>query len=202
MRALVCRVSAKFATAGRNDCRARNQRRSFNLHRWALKLLPVLTAVCRRRKRPVGISWRMDETYVKINGQWQYLYRAVDRNGATIDFMLRGKRDLAAARSFFERAMALHDRPAKVAIDKSGVNLAAIQSLQRTGQETIAIRQSKYLNNVVERDHRAVKRIVCPMLGFKSFCCAEIIIASIETMHMIRKGQLADIKDPNSSVAN
>jgi len=172
------------------------------IHRWALKLLPVLAAVCRRRKRPVGKSWRMDETYVKINSQWQYLYRAVDRSGATIDFLLSAKRDLAAARFFFGRAVALHDRPAKVAIDKSGSNLAAIQSLQRTGQQAIAIRQSKYLNNVVEQDHRAVKRIVRPMLGFKNFRCAEIIIAGIETMHMIRKGQLADIKDRNSSAAN
>jgi len=78
------------------------------LHHWALKFLPGLAAVCRRRKRPVGKSWRMDETCVKINGQWRYLYRAVNRSGATIDFLLCGKRDLAAARSFLERAMALH----------------------------------------------------------------------------------------------
>ena len=75
------------------------------IHRWAIKMLPGLAAVCRRRKRPVGKSWRMDETYVKVGGQWKYLYRAVDKNGDTIDFLLRAKRDHAAARAFFERAI-------------------------------------------------------------------------------------------------
>ena len=77
------------------------------LHRWSIKMLPVLAAVFRRRKRPVGQSWRMDETYVKVSGQWKYLYRAVDRDGHTVDFLLRAKRDHAAARAFFERAMDL-----------------------------------------------------------------------------------------------
>jgi hypothetical protein len=83
------------------------------IHRWAIKMLPVLTAVCRRRKRPVGRSWRMDETYIKVAGQWKYLYRAVDKHGATVDFLLRAKRDHAAARAFFERAIGLHDVPEK-----------------------------------------------------------------------------------------
>jgi len=109
------------------------------VHRWAIKMLPVLVAVFRRRKRPVGSSWRMDETYIKVAGQWKYLYRAVDREGDTVDFLLTARRDLAAARSFLERA---------------------------------------------------IKRITRPMLGFKSFWSARIIIAGIETMHMIRKGQM------------
>jgi putative transposase len=172
------------------------------IHRWAIKMLPVLTAVCRRRKRPVGRSWRMDETYIKVAGQWKYLYRAVDKHGATVDFLLRAKRDHAAARAFFERAIGLHDVPEKIAIDKSGSNKAAIVSMQADSGLAITMRQSKYLNNIVEQDHRAIKRITRPMLGFKTFRCARIIIAGIETMHMIRKGQLGNIKDQASSAAN
>jgi len=172
------------------------------IHRWAIKMLPVLAAVCRRRKRPVGRSWRMDETYVKVGGQWKYLYRAVDRDGDTIDLLLRAKRDHAAARAFFERAIDLYGVPEKITIDKSGSNTAAITSMQADSGLPIQMRQSKYLNNLVEQDHRAVKRITRPMLGFKSFRCARILIAGIETMHMIRKGQLGALKDLASSAAN
>jgi putative transposase len=172
------------------------------IHRWAIKLLPVLAVVCRRPKRHVGKSWPMDETYIKVAGQRKYLYRAVDKSGATVDFLLRAKRDHAAARAFFERAIGLHDVPEKVAIDKSGSNTAAIVSMQADSGLAIAMRQSKYLNNIVEQDHRAIKRVTRPMLGFKTFRCARIIIAGIETMHMIRKGQLGNIKDQASSAAN
>ncbi len=168
------------------------------LHRWSIKVLPVLAAVFRRRKRPVGRSWRMDETYVKVGGQWKYLYRA----GDTVDFLLRAKRDHAAAWAFFERAIDLHGVPEKITIDKSGVNTAAITSIQADSGLSIKMRQSKYLNNLVEQDHRAVKRITRPMLGFKAFRCARILIAGIETMHMVRRGQLGGIKGQASSAAN
>jgi len=161
------------------------------VHRWSIKILPVLAAVFRRRKRPVGMSWRMDETYIKVGGQWKYLYRAVDRTGATIDFLLRAHRDLAAARRFFERAIELHGVPKTITVDKSGANTAAIEGIRADSGADIGLRQSKYLNNIVEQDHRAIKRIVRPMLGFKSFRCASILIAGVETMHMINKGQLA-----------
>ena len=160
------------------------------VHRWSIKILPVLAAVFRRRKRPVGTSWRMDETYIKVGGQWKYLYRAVDRAGDTIDFLLRAHRDVAAARQFFEDAIDLHGVPEKITIDKSGSNTAAIQSIRDDSGVDIELRQSKYLNNIVEQDHRAIKRIVRPMLGFKTFRCARAVIAGIETMHMIKKGQL------------
>ena len=172
------------------------------IHRWAIKMLPVLAAVCRRRKSAVGVSWRMDETYIKIAGQWKYLYRAVDKGGDTVDLLLRAKRDHAAARAFFERAIDLHGVPEKITIDKSGANTAAMVSIQADSGLPIEMRQSKYLNNVVEQDHRAIKRITRPMLGFKTFRCARILIAGIEVMHMIRKGQLADVKDQASSPAN
>ena len=149
------------------------------VHRWAIKMVPVLAAVFRRRKHPVGKSWRMDETYIKVAGEWKYLYRAVDREG-----------DLAAARRFLERAINLHDVPEKITIDKSGANTAAIESVKADACVDILMRQCKYLNNIVEQDHRAIKRITRPMLGFKSFWSARIIIAGIETMHMIRKGQM------------
>jgi len=160
------------------------------------RLVPVLAAVFRRRKHPVGKSWRMDETYIKVAGEWKYLYRAAGRAGDTVDFLLTAKRDLAAARRFLERAINLHDVPEKITIDKSGANTAAIESVKADACVDILMRQCKYLNNIVEQDHRAIKRITRPMLGFKSFWSARIIIAGIETMHMIQKGQ---IKCPEGS---
>jgi putative transposase len=160
------------------------------VHLWALKILPVLTAVFRQRKLPVGKSWRVDETYVLVGGQWKYLYRAVDKLGQTVDFLLTARRDVAAARRFFERAIDLHDAPEKITIDKSGANTAAVRSMVTDSGLTIELRQCKYLNNVVEQDHRAVKRRTRPMMGLKSFRSAARIIAGIETMHMIKKGQL------------
>ena len=150
----------------------------------------MLAAVFRRRMRPVGRSWRMDETCIKVSGQRKYLYRAVDRDGDTVDFLLTAKRDLAAARRFLERAINLRDVPEKITIDKSGANTAAIESVKADACVDIVISQNKYLNNIALQDHRAIKRITRPMLGFKSFWSARIIIAGIETMHMIRKGQL------------
>jgi len=160
------------------------------VHRWAMKILPVLAAVFRRRKRPVGTNWKMDETYIKVAGQWKYLYRAVDRDGCTVDFLLCAKRDSAAARRFLEQAIGLHDVPTKITIDKSGANTSAILSVISDSGVRIELRQSKYLNNIVEQDHRAIKRIARPMLGFKSFRCASVLIAGVELMHMIKKGQL------------
>ena len=144
----------------------------------------------------------MDETYVKVCSQWKYLYRAVDRDGHTVDFMLRAYRDEAPARRFLERAIDLHGEPEKITIDKSGANTAAIVSMQADSGLPIELRQSKYLSNIVEQDHRAIKRVVRPMLGFKTFRCASIVIAGIEIMHMIRKGQLGSIKERASSAAN
>jgi len=161
------------------------------VHRWALQMLPVLAAALRRRKPAVGRSWRVDETYARVAGQWKYLYRAVDRLGRTVDFLLTAKRDEAAAWRFFERAIDQHDVPEKITIDKSGANTAAVGGLIADSGLDIELRQSKYLNNVVEQDHRAIKRRTRPMMGFKSFNSARKIIAGIETMHMIKKGAVA-----------
>ena len=158
------------------------------VHRWAMRVLPVLAPIF--RKRPVGSSGRMDETYIKVAGQWKYLYRAVDKSGDTVDSLLTAKRDKASARRFLERAIGLHDVPEKIAIDKSGANTAAIESVKADACVDILMRQNKYLNNVVEQDHRAVKRITDLMIGFKSFWSARILLSGIETMHMIKKGQM------------
>lgn len=154
-------------------------------------MLPVLAKVFRRRQRPVGRSWRVDETYVQVGGQWKYLYRAVDKLGHAVDFLLTARRDVAAARRFFERAIDLHDVPEKITIDKSGANTAAVRGLIADSGVAIELRQSKYLNNIVEQDHRAIKRRVRPMMGFKTFHTARRLITGIETMHMIRKGQMS-----------
>jgi putative transposase len=172
------------------------------VHRWALKMLPVLACVFRRRKLGVGPSWRVDETYVRVGGQWVYLYRAVDKLGQTVDFLLTAHRDALAARRFFERAIGLHDVPTSITIDKSGANRSAVSGLIADSGLHIELRQSKYLNNIVEQDHRAVKRIIRPMLGFKSFWSAKRLIAGIETMHMIKKGQLRCPNGATLSAAN
>ncbi|WP_100085008.1 IS6 family transposase [Burkholderia ambifaria] len=160
------------------------------VHRWALKMLPRLEKAFRCRKRPVGGSWRMDETYVKIGKEWKYLYRAIDKGGDTIDFLLRAKRDKAAAHRYFEKAIDQNGAPETVTIDKSGANLAALKDINAEREEPIKVRQSKYLNNIVEQDHRAIKRRTRPMMGFKNFRCARIVLGGIEVMHMIRKGQM------------
>ena len=160
------------------------------VHRWAIKLLPILEKASRRSKRKVGRSWRMDETYIKVRGEWKYLYRAVDKAGNTVDFLLRAHRDKAAARRFFEQAVERNGAPEKVTIDKSGSNVAALEAMNVGRSKRIVVRQVKYLNNIVEQDHRAIKRRTRPMLGFKDFRCARILLSRIELMHMISKGQM------------
>jgi len=160
------------------------------LNRWMLRYVPLLERAFVSRKRPVGGSWRLDETYVRIRGAWEYLYRAVNEAGATVDFLLTARRDRKAALRFLRQAAGRHSVPEKITIDKSGANTAAIDSYNAEHEATIETRQTKYLNDIVEQDHRAIKRLTRPMLGFKSFRSGAITIAGIEIMHMIRKGQL------------
>jgi putative transposase len=160
------------------------------LNRWVLKYVPLLDQTFRGRKGRVGGSWQMDETYVRIKGQWKYLYRAVDKAGNTVDFLLTAKRDRKAALRFLCKAIGQHGAPAKVTIDKSTANTAVIESYNSEHDTKIALRQVKFLNNVVEQDHRAIKRKARPTMGFKSFWSASMTLAGIDLMHMIRKGQL------------
>ena len=167
-----------------------------SLNRWVLKFTPALDQAFRQRKRSVGRSWRMaldqplDETYISVKVQWKYLYLAVDKAGRTVDFLLTAKRDRKAASRFLRKAIDQCGVPQKITIDKSGANTAAVESYNVEQESGIELRQVKYLNNIVEQDHRAVKRMTRPMLGFKSFWSAAITLAGIELMHMIRKGQL------------
>jgi transposase-like protein len=172
-----------------------------SINRWAIRFLPLLEKAFRKHKRPVGGSWRMDETYIKVKGVWKYLYRAVDKEGKTVDFLLTAKRDKAAAKRFFEKAMRHNGDPEKVTMDKSGANKAAIDEINHDRELPIEVRQIKYLNNIVEQDHRAIKRVTKPMLNFKSFCSARNVLAGIELMHMIRKGQMISTEENQMSFA-
>ena len=124
------------------------------LNRWVIKYAPEVENQFRRRQCPVGRSWRLDETYVKIKGKSAYLYRAVDKDGHTIDFLLTPHRDRAAAEAFLCKAIHTHGLPEKITIDQSGSNTAALKHYNKIHKTAIAIRQCKYLNNMVEQDHR------------------------------------------------
>jgi putative transposase len=163
------------------------------LNRWVLHFAPLLEKQARKHKRPVHGSWRMDETYIKIKGNWRYLYRCVDKYGKTVDFMLTRKRDTVAAKNFFRKAMLNNGVPHRVNIDKSGANKAALKHYATnsfTAEQRFELLQVKYLNNIVEQDHRHIKRITRPMGGFRKMHTAARTIAGIELMNMIKKKQL------------
>jgi putative transposase len=159
-------------------------------NRWVITYSPQLEDTFHRRKRPVRGSWRMDETYIKIKGEWRYLYRAVDTQGQTIDFLLTEQRDQEAALRFLQKAIRRNGVPEKITIDGSDANEAAIKRYNEEHGTAIIIRQVKYLNNIIEQDHRGVKRVTRPMLGFKSFEAAQATLIGIELMHMLKKRQL------------
>jgi putative transposase len=160
------------------------------INRWVLKYSPPLEAAFHRQKRPVWLSWRLDETYIRVKGEWRYLYRAVDKCGQTIDFLLTEQRDERAAMRFLTKAIRRHGVPEKITIDGSEAKAAAIKHDNEEYGTTILIRQVKYLNNMVEQDHRGVKPVTRPMLGFKSFAAADATLVGIELMHMLKKRQL------------
>src|SRR6266700_2799434 len=172
------------------------------INRWVVKYSPQLEEAFHRRKRPVWISWRMDETYIKVKGQWYYLYRAVDKHGQTIDFLLTAQRDQEAALRFLKKAIHRHGVPETITIDGSEANAAAIRRYNEAHDTDIVIRQMKYRNNIVEQDHRAVKRVTRPTLGFKSFDAAQSTLAGIELMHMIKKKQrVVEVGDEDLTAA-
>ena len=171
------------------------------VQRWVVKYTPILEEEFRKRKKTVGTSWRMDETYIKVKGIWHYLYRAVDKEGNTIDFLLTRKRDKKAAKRFLIKAINHNGFPEKITIDGSAANKAAIEEFNSDNDTTIEVRQVKYLNNIVEQDHRGVKRITNSMLGFKSFDSASITLNGIEIVHMLRKRQLQSQDDSVKNLA-
>ena len=167
------------------------------LNRWVEKWSSELAAAAQQRKAQTAPSWRLDETYVKVRGDWCYLYRAVDWDGQTLDFMLSEYRDEAAALRFLAKAVGTNGLPRACAIDKSGANTAGLNRLNAALKDVgaprrVRVYRSKYLNNLVEQDHRGIKRRIRPMMGFKAFTSAASALDGIETAHMIRKGQLGD----------
>ncbi|UOY92330.1 IS6 family transposase [Ectobacillus sp. JY-23] len=161
--------------------------------RWVHQYGPELDERVRRHLKTTNDSWRVDETYVKVKGQWMYVYRAVDSEGNTIDFYLSESRDKEAAKRFFKKALATSHvcKPRVITVDKNPAYPVAIQELKEEKQmpEGIQMRQVKYLNNIVEQDHRFIKKRIRLMLGLKSLRTAKQMIAGIEAMHMIKKGQ-------------
>ncbi len=160
--------------------------------RWVQHYAPEFEKRWRPFALTVGQSWRVDETYVKIRGEWCYLYRAVDRAGRTVDFRLSANRDVAAAKAFFRKAVKSQQRaPQTITLDGYAASHCAVRELKADGSlpADTKLRSSKYLNNLIEQDHRGVKQRIAVMLGFKGFRTAAITIAGIELMHRIRKGQ-------------
>jgi len=160
--------------------------------RWVERYVPEFEKRWNRFARPVGRSWRVDETCVKIKGRWTYLYLAVDKEGKTVDCLLRAKRDVAAAKAFFRRAFKGQDRlPHKITLDGYQASHRAANEVldEHSAENQCEIRSSKYLNNLIEQDHRSIKLRLGPMLGLKRFRQATTTIAGIELMHRIRKGQ-------------
>ena len=164
------------------------------IQRWVFKFSPEVEKNMNKRKRQVGSSWRMDETYIKVGGKDRYLYRAVDKFGNTVDFLLTKRRMKGSAQKFLNKAIGNNSKPRVINIDKSGANKSGIRSINRELMtvKKIKIRQCKYLNNIVEQDHRNIKRRISIDTGFKEFESAQRTLAGIEVVNIIRKGQIAD----------
>jgi putative transposase len=180
------------------------------VHRWTVHYAPLLLEQFNRRKRAVSSRWHVDETYIKVRGQWRYLYRAIDSNGDTVEFWFSERRNLTAAKRFLPNALKRHGRPDRIVIDGSQTNRKAIllcdaesrlRDCSGRQRKPIRIRQSRYLNNRIEQDHQAIKRRVRPMLGFQSAATARVILGAIEMVHMMRKQQAKYACNPQPSLA-
>jgi transposase, IS6 family len=167
------------------------------IFRWIQACAAELEKPIRPHLRMSNGSWRVDETYVRVKGRSTYLYRAVDSRGRTIDFLLSARRDTAAAKRFFRKAMAQPHvaNPRTLTVDKNPAYPRAVADMKSDGQlsHRTCLRQCQYLNNIVEQDHRRIKRLVWPGLGFGSFRTTRQMLAGFETMAMIRMGQVRQI---------
>ena len=161
--------------------------------RWVQRYGPELEERLRRHLKPTNKSWRVDETYVRVKGGWCYLYRAIDSTGATIDFVLLALRDAAVAKRLFRQALSgpSHPQPRVINTDQARLYGSAIPAVKEEGTLRARCRHRpvQYLNNIVEQDHRAIKRRVTAKQGFREFHAARRTIQGYEAMHMIRKGQ-------------
>src|SRR5919206_70224 len=159
--------------------------------RWVQRYVPDFEKRWQVYARPVGDSWRVDETYIKIKGEWVYLYRAVDKAGRTVDFLLSKRRDRDAAQRFFSRVIRQHGAPRVITLDGYAASHRAVAKLKEDGTlpDRVQVRSSKYLNNLIEQDHRWIKQRIRPMLGFKRFETAAVTIRGIELAAKIKKQQ-------------
>lgn len=166
------------------------------IYRWVQAYAPEMDKRSRSHLKIANDSWKVDETYIKVRGAWKYLYRAIDSEGNTLDFMLSAKRDTKAAKRFFIKVLngGHTDVPRVINVDKNAAYPPALKELKAAGSlpEETPLRQVKYLNNLIEQDHRFIKRRTNPGLGFGSFNTARRTIQGYEAMNMIRKGQIKD----------
>ena len=171
--------------------------------RWVHQYSHEIEKKIRRHLRPTNNSWRVDKTYIKVKGKWKYLYRAVDSDGDIIDFMLSSKRDRKAAKRFFKKALSSNHNqiPRVITVDKNPAYPPAIDELKNEKNlfKNVEIRQIRYLNNIIEQDHRSIKRINVPMLGFQFFHPASKTLKGIEAINMVKKRQVNNL---NYSVFN
>ena len=162
--------------------------------RWVHKYAPPIDTKIRPHLKRSDKSWRVDETYIKVKGKWTYLQRAVDKDGNTLDFLLGAERDAKAASRFFKKVLKANhtQRPRLINVDKNPALSCSLEQLKREGilPEKMEIRPVKYLNNIVEQDHRFIKKVTKPCLGFQSIQTAAKTISGIEAMHILWKGQL------------
>ena len=167
------------------------------IYRWVQAYAPELDKRIRPHLKPTNDSWRVDETYIPVKGEWKYLYRAVDSEGNTLDFLLTAKRDATAAARFFRKTLgATHTQtPRVINVDKNAAYPKATDTLtaDETLPHTVELRQNKYLNNRIEQDHRFIKRLVNPGMGFGSFNTQGRTLRGYEAMSMLRKGQVQGV---------
>jgi len=176
------------------------------IFRWVQQYAPEIDRRSRPHLKPTNDSWRVDETYVKVRGKWMYLYRAVDSTGQTLDFLLNETRSTRAAKRFFRKVLEHPDRvaPRVINVDRNGAYIGAVRDLKQAGllPKDCQRRPVKYLNNIVEQDHRFIKRRVKPGLGFGSYRTAWRTLQGYEVMHMIKKGQIKGIDKHNIQAQN
>jgi transposase-like protein len=172
------------------------------IYRWVQRYAPEVEKRCRTHLKTTTDSWRVDETYIKVKGVWTYLYRAVDAQGNTLEFLLSPTRDAEATKRFFSKTLAASHtvEPRVITVDKNAAYPKALKELQAAGDLAAAceLRQSKYLNNLVEQDHRFIKRLVKPAMGFFSFETAWRTLQGYEAIHMLRKGQMQGVSKGES----
>jgi len=181
------------------DLEAMMSERGLNVHfttifRWVQRYAPEINKRIRPHLKLAGASYRVDETYVKVGTQWKYLYRAVDKEGQTIEFMLSAKRDIFAAKRFFKKMMRADHRrlPFSISVDKhaSYPDAFATSQKEKVLPKDCCLRRVKYLNNVIEQDHRFIKKKVRAAQCFKRFQTAERTLEGVEAINMMRKGQV------------